>query len=111
VAKSKPSPAVVAHPLAPAGLDPTKTQAVVRSHLSEIQRCYERGKMDDSELKGRVTIRIAVSASGAVSAAAVESSSLRSSSVEGCIVGAVSGWKFPAPVGGPAVISYPFNLH
>jgi len=113
-AKTNPSSsvtAVAAHPPAPTGVDPLKTQAVVRSHLPEIQRCYERGKMDDSELKGRVTIRISVAASGAVSAANVESSSLRSNSVEECMVAAILDWRFPAPVGGPAIISYPFNLH
>ena len=92
------------------GLDPAKTQALVRSHLPEVQRCYERGKMDYPDIKGRVTLRISVSESGGVTSAMVESSSLGSSSVESCIVGVVKGWKFPAPVGGPAVISYPFNL-
>jgi hypothetical protein len=112
-AKTIPSAPVAAAAHAPVqtGLDPAKTQAVVRSHLPEVQRCYERGKMDDADLKGRVTIRISVSASGAVSAATVESSSLRSSSVEGCVAGAILGWKFPVPAGGSAIISYPFNLH
>jgi TonB family protein len=94
-----------------AGLDPAKTQAAVRSHLGEVQRCYERGKMDYPELKGRVTLKISVSTAGAVTSAAVESSSLGSTFVENCIASAVQGWKFPAPVGGPAIISYPFNLH
>jgi TonB family protein len=94
-----------------AGLDPARTQATVRSHLPEVQRCYERGKMDYPELKGRVTLKISVSGTGSVTAAAVESSTLASTSVESCIVSAVQGWKFPAPAGGPAVISYPFNLH
>ena len=104
----KPKPAAPAP--APTGLDPAKTQATVRSHLSEIQRCYERGKMDYPELKGKVTMRIAVSATGSVTSAAVESSSLGNSAVESCMTSAIGGWKFPAPAGGPAIISYPFNL-
>jgi hypothetical protein len=40
----------------------------------------------------------------------IEKSSLRSSAVESCVVDAAQSWKFPPPVGGPAVISYPFNL-
>jgi len=56
-------------------------------------------------------LRISVSEAGAVSSVLVESSSLGSSAVESCIASAIKGWKFPAPVGGPAVISYPFNLH
>jgi serine/threonine protein kinase len=108
---SAPAAPAAGHATAQTGLDPAKTQAAVRSHLPEIQRCYERGKMDDAELKGRVTMRISVSVSGAVSAATVETSTLHSGSVEGCMMGAVLGWKLPAPVGGPAIISYPFNLH
>jgi serine/threonine-protein kinase len=96
---------------APTGLDPVKTQAAVRSHLGEIQRCYERGKMDYPELKGRVTMRIAVSATGSVTSANVEASTLANSAVESCIAGAIARWKFPVPTGGPAIISYPFNLH
>jgi len=98
------------HAARAAGIDPAETQALVRSHLPEIRRCYERGKMDDPELRGRVTLRISVAASGAVASAAVEASTLRSSAVESCIVATVKGWRFPAPTGGPAVISYPFNL-
>jgi serine/threonine protein kinase len=99
-----------ARPKPASGVDPVKTQLFVRSHLGEIQRCYERGKMDEPDLKGRVTLKIFIAETGAVASATVDSSSLRSSVVESCIAATVTGWKFPAPVGGPAVISYPFNL-
>jgi hypothetical protein len=92
------------------GVDPVKTQAFVKTRLGEVQRCYERGKMDDPDLKGRVTLKISIAETGAVTSATVDGSSLHSSVVESCIVTTVKGWKFPAPVGGPAVISYPFNL-
>lgn len=105
-----PVPAVAARPTTPGGVDPAKTQAIVRGHLPEIQRCYERGRMDDPDLKGRVTVRITISAIGAVSAARIDSSTLGNGGVEGCILNAVQTWKFPAPIGGSAVISYPFNL-
>lgn len=86
-------------------------QAVVRSRLFEVRRCYERGKMDEPELKGRVTLTIEIPAAGGVGSALVESSSLANSRVEECIVDAVRGWPFPAPANGrPLVISYPFNL-
>ena len=107
-AKLEASPA--ARPKAATGVDPVKTQVFVKSHLGEIQRCYERGKMDEPDLKGRVTLKIVIAESGAVTSATVDSSSLRSSVVESCIATTVKGWKFPAPAGGPAIISYPFNL-
>jgi outer membrane biosynthesis protein TonB len=107
-AKVETPPAV--RPKPASGVDPVKTQVFVKSHLGEVQRCYERGKMDEPDLKGRVTLKILIAESGAVTSATVESSTLRSSVVESCIATTVKGWKFPAPIGGPAVISYPFNL-
>ena len=94
-----------------AAVDPAPIQAVVRSRLTEIERCYDRGKMDDPELKGRVTVRIHIGPRGTVSADEIESSSLGNSIVESCILDAVRAWKFPVPAGGKsAIISYPFNL-
>ena len=96
----------------PGSIDPAAIQSVVRSRVPEIERCYARGKMDDPELKGRVTVRIHIAGNGAVTSAEVEGSTVSQSGVESCIVEAVGSWKFPPPVGGqPAVISYPFNLH
>jgi TonB family protein len=66
--------------------------------------------MDDPDLKGSVTLKSSVSETGGVTSAMVDASTLHSSSVESCIVNTVKGWKFPAPSGGPAVISYPFNF-
>ncbi len=98
-------------PRASGTLDPASIQAVVKSRLPEIRRCYERGKMDEPDLKGRVTVKISVSATGAVSSSTIETSTLGNGRVESCIIDAVQGWRFPAPTGGTfAVISYPFNL-
>jgi hypothetical protein len=106
-----PAPAPPPAPLRTGSVDPAKTRAVVKEHLFEVQRCYERGKMDDPELKGRVTLRINLSAFGAVGSAVVESSTLDNVQVEDCICNAAQDWKFPAPAGGAsAVISYPFNF-
>jgi serine/threonine-protein kinase len=110
VAAARTEASAAVRPKPASGVDPVKTQAFVKGHLGEIQRCFERGKMDEPDLKGRVTLKISIADTGAVTSATVDSSSLHSSAVESCIAGAVKGWKFPAPVGGPAVISYPFNL-
>jgi TonB family protein len=109
----QPSPTPKPRPVGPrpGSIEPAAIQMVVRSRLPEIERCYARGKMDDPELRGRVTVRIRIAPNGVVTSAGVESSSLSQSGVESCIVEAVQSWTFPAPAGGqPAVISYPFNL-
>jgi TonB family protein len=104
-----------ATPTAPAAaggiLDRGKTEAVVKSHLSEVNRCYKWGRTDDTQTNGRVMLKISVSVTGAVTAAKVDSSSFRSTAVGSCIVEAARSWKFPAPVGGPAVAYYPFDFH
>jgi outer membrane biosynthesis protein TonB len=98
-------------PATTSAVDPAAIQAVVRSRLSEIERCYARGKMDDPELKGRVTVRLHIGPRGVVVADELESSSLANSGVESCILEVVRDWRFPSPAGGrTAVISYPFNL-
>jgi serine/threonine-protein kinase len=92
------------------GLDPAKTQMMVKSRLPEIRHCYDIGKLEKPDIKGSVTVRISVSKSGSVTSAAIESSSLHSSVAEGCVVSKIRAWTFPTPVGGPTVISYPFNF-
>jgi hypothetical protein len=109
-----PAPATTERP--PAGvagkatIDGNAVKVTVRSHIAEIQSCYERGRMDNLDLAGRVVMRISVGTDGQVAAVAAESSTLNAPKVEGCIAKAIKGWQFPPAVGGTAVISYPFVL-
>jgi hypothetical protein len=93
------------------GLDRDQIAAVIARHQGEVIYCYEKGLQVKSNLSGRVAIRWMINGGGNVSTAAVESSSLRSAQVEGCIVSHLRTWKFPKPVGGVNVkVSYPFVL-
>lgn len=84
---------------------------VIREHLPEVRHCYEQGLIAEPQLAGRVTIRFIISASGAVTAASIASSTLGNGRVEQCITTAVLRWKFPAPDGGGVVsVTYPFTL-
>lgn len=86
-------------------------QRIIRRHVAEIRYCYEQGLTGAPDLEGRVAVKFVIAPSGAVQAAAIESSSLGSASVEGCIARAVNRWTFPAPEGGGIVlVSYPFSL-
>ncbi|MAV92023.1 MAG: hypothetical protein CL676_11440 [Bdellovibrionaceae bacterium] len=94
------------------GLDRDQIQAVINKHRGEIIYCYEKGLQKSPRLKGRVGVDFTISRSGRVSRSQVESSSLRSSSVESCILNRLNGWRFPKPVGGVNVkVSYPFVLN
>lgn len=93
------------------GLDMDQIAAVIARHQGEIIYCYEKGLQVKSSLSGRVGIRWVINGAGKVSTAAIESSSLKSAQVEGCIVSRLKGWQFPKPVGGVNVkVSYPFVL-
>ncbi len=90
-------------------LDVAGTRAAARSQIGPVQQCYERGKMDDGNLRGGVTVRITIAANGSVASAQVTSSTLGSPQVEACITREIARWRLPPPTGGTAVsLSYPF---
>lgn len=93
------------------GLDRDQIAAVINKHLGEIRYCYEKGLQKSPSLKGRVGVDFTINGRGQVSTARAGSSSLKSASVEGCIVNRLKGWAFPKPIGGVNVkVSYPFIL-
>jgi hypothetical protein len=93
------------------GLDRDQIAAVIERHKGEVIYCYEKGLQVKAGLSGRVSIRWVINGQGIVNGASVESSSLRSAQVEGCIVSHLRTWRFPKPVGGVNVkVSYPFVL-
>jgi len=121
-APAKPAPAP-AHPVAAAPaaapahpavaaptIDNARAQAVFGEHATDVQRCHQRAKIDNSDIRGKVTMKISISTSGQVTATNIDASTLHSSSLEACIAGAVRTWTFPAAVGGTATISHVFVL-
>jgi len=92
-------------------LDPEATRQAVGRHLREVRTCFERGRMDNPQLAGRVLVRIDVSPSGKVSSARVARSTLDNQAVESCITSMVATWTLPAPSGGvAATMTYPFSF-
>jgi TonB family protein len=56
-------------------------------------------------------VQFTVAASGQVSAASVQRSTIANTRVESCTVEAVRRWQFPKPLnGGQVIINYPFVL-
>lgn len=93
------------------GLDRDQIAAVINKHIGQIIYCYERGLQKSPNLRGRVGVNFTINGSGRVAQASIGSSSLRSASVEGCILNRLRSWPFPRPVGGVNVkVSYPFVL-
>jgi TonB family protein len=102
-----PSPSPSVH----GSLDKEVIRGVIRRHLAEVQFCYERSLRKRPELAGKVMVQFTIVGSGAVSSAAVQSSTLGDAEAEQCICDAMTRWQFPPPAGGGMVIvSYPFVL-
>jgi serine/threonine-protein kinase len=117
--KPAPAPApVAAHPAAaPAHpvvaaptIDSARAQAVFGEHATDVQRCHQRAKIDNSDIRGKLTMKISISTSGQVTATNIDASTLHSSALEACIASAVKTWTFPAAAGGTATISHVFVL-
>lgn len=91
------------------GLDREVIAAYIRSKLGEILYCYERQLSAQPDLYGKVGVKFTIGASGAVETQRIGETTLRSATVEGCILQRVSKWKFPVPEGGTKVmVTYPF---
>ena len=81
---------------------------VVNEHSNQLIACYEKVLIADPGLAGKITLDWTVKMDGLVKDVRVASSTLSNPKVAVCVVDAVKGWKFPKPVGGEALISYPF---
>jgi hypothetical protein len=91
------------------GLDREVIAQYIKSQLGQILYCYERQLSANADLAGKVAVKFTISGNGAVETQAIGDTTLKNSTVEGCILGKVARWKFPAPAGGTKVlVTYPF---
>ncbi len=104
-APAKPAPAPAA-PAAPAAapahpvvvaptIDNARAQAVFGEHTTDVQRCHQRAKIDNSDIRGKLTMKISISTSGQVTATNIDASTLHSSSLDACIASAVQDLDLP----------------
>ncbi|MBK8170925.1 MAG: AgmX/PglI C-terminal domain-containing protein [Sandaracinaceae bacterium] len=89
-------------------LSPEQINRVVRANQAAIRYCYELQVQRQPNLRGRIEIQWRINLQGSVTTARVESSSMHSADVEGCIVRQIRRWRFDQPDGGEVVVSYPF---
>lgn len=91
------------------GLDRDVIADVIRRNLGQIRYCYERQLSSNPDLYGKLLVRFTIDAGGGVMDSKIDTSTLKSSLVEGCVLRRMAGWKFPLPKGGTQVrVSYPF---
>lgn len=91
-------------------LAPDAVDKVVRAKLDPVRACYEGELRKNPTLQGRVAVKLAIDASGAVAQACNGGSDLPSATAIACIVQASSQLSFPAPEGGTVNVVVPFML-
>lgn len=72
--------------------------AVVNSHNSSIQYCYQRELKDNPDLKGKLAIRFTITPEGKVKDVNIISSTLQNARVERCVVSRISRWDDFGPI-------------
>jgi hypothetical protein len=91
------------------GLDREVIAQYIRTQLGQILYCYERQLSASPDLFGKIAVRFTIAGTGSVETQAINDTTLKSSSVENCILNKISKWKFPEPRGGTKVlVTYPF---
>jgi hypothetical protein len=91
------------------GLAREVISSYIQSKLGPILYCYERQLSATPELFGKVAVKFSIKADGFVDHSEISETTLRSQSVEACLLSQVNQWKFPKPEGGmKVVVTYPF---
>jgi TonB family protein len=92
-------------------LDKEIIRRIVRRHINEVRYCYEQALVTHPSLGGRLVVQFTIAPTGRVLASLLQSSTVGSPAVDGCVVQAIKRWEFPQPEGGGLVmVSYPFQL-
>ena len=91
------------------GLDREEIANYIRTQLGQILYCYERQLSANKDLFGKVSVKFTINGIGKVETQIVSDTTLKNTTVEGCMLNKIASWKFPAPRGGTKVIvTYPF---
>ncbi len=97
-----------AAPAVQGGLDVAVIRRLMLAHLTDLRVCYLRALPSTPGLAGNVTVRFVIDLHGVVHDAVVSSRDAGLSSVASCVAAAVGRLHFPAPVGAPVTVTYPF---
>lgn len=89
-------------------LDRDEIQKVINDNINSIQRCYERELLKTPGLSGKIQVEWTIGTSGTVRGSRQTFTSMNSTNVSNCILGAIRGWRFPKPRGGEVIVNYPF---
>lgn len=87
---------------------PKDIQRVVKARARGIKYCYEKELKTKPEMSGKLMVSWRIGLDGKVMKPRVESNTLGSKKVAGCVTRSIQRWRFPPPEGGMCQVRYPF---
>jgi outer membrane biosynthesis protein TonB/pSer/pThr/pTyr-binding forkhead associated (FHA) protein len=91
------------------GLSQGEVLRVIRANLTQIRHCYEQLLQRSPKAQGKITTSFVIGLNGRVRTASIKASSIRDSTMKGCVTSRIKRWKFDKPRGGsPVNVTYPF---
>jgi hypothetical protein len=91
-------------------IDAAATAQVIRNYRTKIRQCYNESLTAHLRVEGKVSLRIEVDPSGAVTKVTARETTLPTDLVA-CLTSVLSKMTFPAPDGGPVVLEVPLAFH
>lgn len=91
-------------------LDPSVVHRVVRTRMPRLEACYAQGLARMPEIRGRLTLRFVIGASGELSNIDVSDAGPFDAAMKTCAASALSGLSFPKPASGIVTVQYPFQF-
>jgi TonB family protein len=89
-------------------VDQAKLGEFVRARMGLIKACYENALKRNPQLRGKISIRFTILATGAIADVSAAQSSVGSPEVAQCIVTTVRSWRTQFRPPGPVTVEYPF---
>jgi hypothetical protein len=98
-------------PVKSGGLTSQEIMTVIRQNLNQIRHCYEQLLQRSPNAAGRLKVNFVVGPAGRVSTSRLVEASIKDAPFQGCVLGKINRWAFPAPRGGqPVEVFYPFEF-
>jgi predicted Zn finger-like uncharacterized protein len=91
-------------------LDADAIRRVISDNRQAVSFCYQRERMRNSELKGRVDFTVTVEPAGNVSSVGTDTPAFKGSTLATCISDKIKDWRFPAFKGAAKQVHVPFVL-
>jgi TonB family protein len=89
-------------------LDAAEVARVVKSRITAIQMCYQKGLNKNYGLEGKIKVRFTIGTSGRVTKASIEENTLGDPEVGACVLDKVQSFAFSKPEGGSVDYVFPF---